>query len=171
MERDSYIITDKYVLFLNSFLSNWYPCKIRWCDNEFHSSEQLFMYLKAQLFDDIKSMEKIKNCSSPAEAKVLGRNVKPFHPTLWEDRKKIAMRISVYQKFEQNPKLKELFLSPKFDGKEFVEGNPKDTIWGVGLHYKDEKIKNKKNWKGLNLLGKTLGDVRMLLQTQSPQLF
>jgi len=41
-----------------------------------------------------------------------------------------------------------------------VEASPVDTIWGVGLHKTDPKINDPQNWKGLNLLGKTLNKVR-----------
>jgi predicted NAD-dependent protein-ADP-ribosyltransferase YbiA (DUF1768 family) len=35
----------------------------------------------------------------------------------------------------------------------FVEGNPHDGIWGVGLSWDDKKIEDRRNWKGQNRLG------------------
>ena len=41
-----------------------------------------------------------------------------------------------------------------------VETNPDDSIWGIGLSDNDERIHDKSQWKGLNLLGKILTQVR-----------
>ena len=48
----------------------------------------------------------------------------------------------------------------KTGNKILVEGSPLDRIWGVGLHYKDNKILDENNWRGKNLLGKALMEVR-----------
>lgn len=41
-----------------------------------------------------------------------------------------------------------------------VEANEYDRIWGIGLHWSDDKCLDEKNWKGMNLLGKALMEVR-----------
>lgn len=41
-----------------------------------------------------------------------------------------------------------------------VEASPVDPIWGVGLAETDSEIKNPLLWKGENLLGFSLMDVR-----------
>lgn len=53
--------------------------------------------------------------------------------------------------------------SDEFEGKHFVEASPYDELWGVGLGEADELIKDPKNWKGENWLGKILDDVRVAL--------
>ena len=67
---------------------------------------------------------------------------------------------AVWLKFLQNEDLKKIITDPIFSKKSFVEGSPADKIWGVGLVWTDPKIADKKNWNGLNLLGKTLDNVR-----------
>jgi ribA/ribD-fused uncharacterized protein len=69
----------------------------------------------------------------------------------------------VWLKFSQNEDLKKIITDPIFSRKSFVEGSPVDKIWGVGLAWNDPKIADKNNWSGLNLLGKTLDNVRMQL--------
>ena len=45
-----------------------------------------------------------------------------------------------------------------------VEPSARDKVWGVGLAENDPLIENEKNWKGQNLLGKALMDIRAELR-------
>ena len=51
----------------------------------------------------------------------------------------------------------------KTENRTIVEASPYDKIWGVGLLEDDPLILDEKNWKGLNLLGKALMEVRSKL--------
>lgn len=66
-------------------------------------------------------------------------------------------------KFQQNPELKQKLLDT--GDKVFVEASPKDKIWGIGLGEKRarETAEHRTRW-GLNLLGKVLGQVRVILR-------
>lgn len=44
-----------------------------------------------------------------------------------------------------------------------VEASPVDTIWGIGLGGDDERAARPEHWKGLNLLGFALMEVRARL--------
>jgi ribA/ribD-fused uncharacterized protein len=57
-------------------------------------------------------------------------------------------------------------LSDEFNGKHFVESSPIDKIWGVGLRENDPMIDDENNWKGTNLLGKALDEVKERLQNE-----
>ena len=41
-----------------------------------------------------------------------------------------------------------------------VEASPYDRIWGVGLAVEDSRILDERKWRGQNLLGKALMEVR-----------
>ncbi|MDR0273088.1 MAG: NADAR family protein, partial [Clostridiales bacterium] len=41
-----------------------------------------------------------------------------------------------------------------------VEASPLDTIWGIGYSKDNDKAANPQNWRGLNLLGFALMEVR-----------
>ena len=167
-------ITDDYVAFWGSVFSNFYPCDIHvtedWCgkpiDIRFSSSEQYFMWLKATNFKDDEIAEKIVKAKTPHEAKKLGRHVKNFDDAEWCEIREAAMWNAVWLKFSQNEDLKKIITDPIFAKRNFVEGSPVDIIWGVGLIWNDPKIASKKNWNGLNLLGKTLDKVRVQLLSE-----
>lgn len=166
-------VSDNYVAFWDGVFSNFYPCKIKvdtdWDGKSidevtFSSSEQYFMWLKATWFNDQEIANKILHAKGPKEAKELGRQVKGFDDEEWSNNvREYAMWNAVLLKFRQNEKLKEILLSDEFKGKRFVEGSPFDGIWGVKLRWDDPKIADPQNWNGLNLLGKTLDKVRLLL--------
>ena len=160
MEKDSYRTTEKYVLFQESFLSNWYPCKITYKEYEFSSSEQLYMYFKAQYFEDIKMMGEIINCESPKAAKEFGKMIKNFNDEEWMLVCDEYMYLAVKNKFKQNPELKNLLIDLG-NSKNFVEGSLYDDTWGVGLDWESIEIENSNNWRGQNAFGKVLDRVRL----------
>jgi len=64
-------------------------------------------------------------------------------------------------KFSQNPDFRDFLLTTK--NRILVEASPVDKIWGIGLAADDKKIENPRLWKGLNLLGFALMEVRKQL--------
>lgn len=61
-------------------------------------------------------------------------------------------------KFSQNKELKEFLLNT--ENKVLVEASPQDMIWGIGLEQNNSDAENPAKWRGLNLLGFTLMEVR-----------
>lgn len=171
-------IYDKHVAFWGSFLSNFYPCTfvlnkpfdVIYTINDvdeserkdfiWKSSEQCFMAHKAHCFMDFKTMGDIMLTEDPKEAKKLGRKIKDYDDEIWSSLRKAIMKKVVFEKFSQNDNLKSLLLSEEFRGKTFVEGSPFDKVWGVGMDWRNTDIDNEENWKGENLLGKVLTEIR-----------
>lgn len=65
-------------------------------------------------------------------------------------------------KFGQNPELRDFLLST--GDKVLVEASPYDKIWGIGLDANNPDACAPKLWKGENLLGFALMEVRGLLR-------
>lgn len=172
--EDGYLVTDTHVFFYKKWLSNFEICKFFWSyyDNEkavhsgtFVCTEQAFMWAKALHFGDLETAYQIYQEShaekpSPGRCKKLGRQVKNYNDEEWSRVRYDVMKKINYCKYIQNKNLCKKLFNPDFWHKTFVEASPIDTIWGVGIDLSDDKIVDPKNWKGQNLLGKALTEVR-----------
>ena len=162
-------VTDKHVYFWGEFLSNWYPARFTVATEgktlEFFNSEQYFMYEKAKAFGDEEiAMRILFEGKNPKQAKSLGRKVKGYSDEVWDKmRYKVMLRANLL-KYLQNKDLEKLLLNEEFDGKNFCEASPVDQVWGVGLSENDPLIDDESNWRGKNLLGKVLDEVRGILK-------
>lgn len=167
-----YKVTNKHVFFWGSFLSNFEPCYICYSDDgtmrHFTSSEQMFMYFKAKHFGDTERMEQILAAKTPKEAKKLGREVRGFDDAVWAKHRMNYMYKAVWTKFNQNGRLLMKLLDKKFDNKTFVEASPYDKIWGIGVGMNDPGVDNENNWKGMNLLGKIITNIRQKFKENMP---
>ena len=141
-----------------SCMSQWWIADFEVDNITYKSAEHWMMAEKARLFKDEEILEKIINCESPAEAKKLGRTVRDFVPEVWDEhRYEIVKKGNIY-KFGQNKNLKEYLLTTK--NRVLVEASPYDQIWGIGLKKENKDVENPQKWRGLNLLGFALMEVR-----------
>jgi hypothetical protein len=126
----------------------------------FSNNEQYFMWRKQQLFDSANTAleAQILSATNPKIMKDLGRRVKNFDQNTWDQHKYAIMKAGLYEKFTQNPDLRQKLVSSK--DAILVEASPFDNVWGIGLNATDAKSKP---WKGENLLGKALMDIRSSL--------
>lgn len=158
-------ITDTHIYFWGSFLSNWIPnnLSIRYDGHTFSNSEQLFMYLKAVFFkDQLKAREIVEFGNDPRTAKNLGREVSNYDEKEWSKVREEMMFKACLLKFQSDEKLKQQLLDT--ENKILVEGTPFDPIWGVMIKWDDDRILDESNWRGQNMLGKVLMNVRKELQ-------
>lgn len=141
-----------------SCFSQWYQSDFIIENRTYSCAEQYMMAQKALLFEDNRSFEQIMAASDPKEIKSLGRGVKGFDPVKWEEEKYGIVRKGNFAKFTQRPELRDFLLST--EGKILVEASPYDRIWGVGMGESNEDIINPLKWRGQNLLGFILMDIR-----------
>ncbi len=149
----------------NGYLSNWYCSAFTVDEITFSSMEQYMMYKKAILFQDYQTAEKILSTDDVAEIKALGRIVQHFDEEIWREKREKIVHKGVLQKFLQNPELAEKLLET---GEQMIaECAVKDKIWGIGLSMGDEERFCVDKWKGQNLLGQILMQVRAEISVQS----
>lgn len=155
-------ITNDFVLFWGSYFSNWYLREFDVDSITFNCAEQYFMYKKALYFNDTNIANKILNKKNPRDQKELGRKVLNFDKYTWDNVCYDIMKTGVKEKFSQNYDLKIKLINT--GNRIIAEASPKDIIWGIGLDENNINALNMKNWKGQNLLGKILMDVREIIK-------
>ena len=156
---NSELTTETHVFFLRGVFSNFTSTPMmQYKGHSFQTTEQAFMWAKAQLFGDKDSARLILAEKNPAKAKELGRGVKGFNPTHWDINKEFLMYEVNLAKYSQFDDYKAVLLST--GEKQLVEVIGKDTIWGIGLYANDPRVLDEKQWRGQNLLGKVLMRVR-----------
>ena len=74
------------------------------------------------------------------------------------------MRDVNFAKYSQYEPFRNRILNPEFDGKTFVEASPSDGIWGIQMSIKEQGVLDERNWRGQNLLGKAITEVREKLK-------
>lgn len=153
--------TDTHAYFWSGPFSNWERCLIRdpYLDVHCGSSEQHYMYQKALFFGDDAACSRIAKELNPARAKELGRGVRGYDDKAWQCVRLGLMTWSCYLKYSQNEGLKKILLDT--GDRVLVEASPLDPIWGIGIGEEDAAAG--KEWRGQNLLGKALMDVRAML--------
>ncbi len=126
--------------------------------DEYNCAEQYMMAEKARLFEDKEIEEQIMQTFDPKEIKALGKKVKNFNQTVWDKAKYSIVLNGNYYKFTQNKEMRDFLLST--GDKILVEASPLDTIWGIGLKEENPKAHHPQTWRGKNLLGFALMEVR-----------
>lgn len=157
----SYPLGFEYEFFYGkeSAFSQFYPCRFIVDNLEFNCCEQYMMYQKALFFNDNMSAENILDTPyNPKKYKELGRDVVDFDPNEWDKVKSVIVYNGNFEKFNQNEQLQKILIETY--PKTLVEASPDDTIWGIGLSISNPDRFHQSMWKGENMLGYILTDVR-----------
>ncbi|RFP63529.1 NADAR family protein [Hymenobacter lapidiphilus] len=144
--------------------SQWYPAVFTAEGDTYLTAEHYMMAEKARLFGDEITRQAILHAGHPNDAKKLGRRITPFDEAQW-----LAARFDIVvrgneAKFGQHPALREFLLDT--GRRVLVEASPIDAIWGIGLAQESSHAAHPEQWRGLNLLGFALMEVRNRLLNQ-----
>lgn len=142
-------------------LSQWYEARFVVAGDEYRTAEHFMMVGKARLFGDHAMAARILAAPHPGEAKQLGRAVAGFDDALWEQRRSEIVVAGNLAKFGQHAPLREFLL--RTGDRILVEASPVDRIWGIGLAAADPDAERPERWRGENLLGFALMQVRARL--------
>lgn len=146
-------------------LSQWYESPFSVEGVSFVTAEHYMMHRKAHLFGDVETARRILAAPTPGAAKALGRAVSGFDDQIWERHRREIVTTGNLAKFSQSERLASFLLSTH--DRVLVEASPVDRIWGIGLAVGDEEVENPLNWRGPNLLGFALMDVREALREKA----
>jgi len=148
-----------YTFFWKEKISNWHMNDFIIDGVKFCCGEQAMMYYKAMLMGDLETAAKIMSTSNPSLHKDLGREVRNFDEDKWKDyRYPIVKRITL-ERFKQNENLLNYLILISMDTR-LAEASPFDRIWGIGMGEDHPDVGDPTKWKGLNLLGQIMTEVR-----------
>ncbi len=143
---------------IKTCMSQWWPSEFEEKTRVYKTAEHYMMAQKALLFNDVETFERIISKDSPKDVKDLGRQIQNFDAEVWDNNKYQIVKQGNFLKFSQNESLKHFLIQTK--NKILVEASPVDTIWGIGLTEDSPKAMNPNDWRGENLLGFALMEVR-----------
>lgn len=147
-------------------LSQWWPAPFSVNGQQFPTAEHYMMWRKATLFGDDTTAAQILAVPHPHTAKTLGRRVAGFDQQVWDEHRYPIVVAGNLAKFGQHPELRAFLLGT--GERILVEASPIDRVWGIGLTRDDPAAADPGQWRGLNLLGFALMQVRALLRQQEP---
>lgn len=131
----------------------------------FSSMEQYMMYRKACLFEDMHIAQEILAIDDVQAIKALGRQVSGYDDIVWNGMRQVIVYQGLGEKFRQNETLRKLLLET--GDSILAECAVRDRIWGIGLSMTDANRFDMSKWKGQNLLGFALMEVRRMFREQN----
>jgi ribA/ribD-fused uncharacterized protein len=147
-----------------SCCSQWFPAEFEIDGVKYPTAEHFMMAEKARLFKDAEMLEEILSCKTPKEAKAFGRKVRNFDDATWKQHcSQIVVKANL-AKFTAHPEFAAWLLetAPLV----IVEASMWDRIWGIGMTANAKGARDPKQWKGTNLLGFALMEVRDMLSAR-----
>lgn len=143
-------------------LSQWFPRTFSVDRLDYRTAEHWMMAEKARLFGDHAALAKILASVSPSDAKALGRSVRNYDDAAWGQARFDAVVRGNLAKFGSHHDLREFLLGT--GDRVIVEASPRDTIWGIGMGASNPLAREPSKWRGQNLLGFALMEVRARLR-------
>ena len=146
------------------FLSNWYPSDIVVDGKRFSSTEQYIMYRKCMILDDEASAKQVMATDDPEQQQTIGRNAKNYEDrkAIWEGICQVVAMRGLLAKFSQHDDLRQKLLETGDD--DLVECARSDHRWACGIGLYDDDRRDINRWKGKNILGFALMEVRERLK-------
>uniref|UniRef100_A0A7S2KLB6 NADAR domain-containing protein n=1 Tax=Zooxanthella nutricula TaxID=1333877 RepID=A0A7S2KLB6_9DINO len=149
----------------NGYLSNWARSPLCVDGRTFNCVEQYIMWSKAVLMGDGTREAAIMATADPQRQKRLGKCVHPWDEALWARRREAVLCAAVAAKFGQNEELRARLL--RTHPRRLAEASPSDNVYGIGMAPDDPRAQDPAVWKGQNLLGRALEQVRADLLAQA----
>lgn len=148
-------------------MSQWFDAPFIHGDRRYATAEHFMMAGKARLFGDDEAIGRILAASDTGKVKAIGRTVKGYDDRLWNEHRYAIVVEGNVAKFTQNMALQAYLLGT--GNKVLVEASPVDPIWGIGMSRDDPGARDPAQWKGTNLLGFALMEVRHRIKTGTAQ--
>ena len=142
-------------------LPQWYPCSFSVQGDQYLHAAHWMMVQKAKLFGDGESATSLLTLKDDTAIKSRGRHITGFDQRRWDDHKYSIVLSGNLHKFSQHQALR-AYISGTHP-LVLTEANPDDSVWGIGMRENAPGATNPHHWRGLNLLGFALMEVRDIL--------
>lgn len=150
---------------LNEVFGSQYKCSFQIEGIKYSSVTQYMSAKKCVLFDDVISLTQVKMASvGPASIEITGKNVKYFNKGIWDAAKYEIAYNANYAKFSQNEELKSYLLST--GDCILAETDTGEEEWGIGLESSSSDATDVNKWRGKNLSGQILMQIRDRLRNE-----
>ena len=143
------------------FLSNWYPSDIAVDGKRFSSTEQYIMYKKCMILGDEAAAKQVMATDDPEQQQAIGRSARNYHNTVWDGICQVVAMRGLLAKFSQHDDLRRKLLET--GDAYLVECARSDHRWACGIGLYDDDRRDIDRWKGKNILGFALMEVRQAL--------
>ncbi|MBR4009600.1 MAG: NADAR family protein [Clostridiales bacterium] len=149
----------------NGCFCNWYPAEFDYAGRHYLHSEQFMMYQKVMMFGQTALGDEIMHTADPEQCKILGREFfDGFDAALWKKTRFVVVKRGIRAKFSQNPQMMDTLLAT--GNAILAECSPRDKDWGILLSTSDPEVQDITKWRGENLLGQVLMEVREELREE-----
>ncbi|MGE3288779.1 MAG: NADAR family protein [Pseudonocardia sp.] len=139
-------------------LSQWWPAPFTVDGVAFPTAEHYMMWRKALLFGDVRAADVVLADPDPAAAKAAGRAVAGFEGPTWVVHRFDVVVDGNRAKFAADAALRGYLVDTGH--RVLVEASPDDAVWGIGLADGEPDAAVPSRWRGYNLLGFALMQVR-----------
>ena len=146
----------------HGYLSNWHVSPFDLDGKHFSSVEQYIMYNKCMIFGDEVSAKAVLATDDTATQQDIGRKAVGYIGPVWAGMRQMVVFRGLMAKFSQNEELRKKLLDT--GDAYLVECAGSDKIWACGIRLNDDKRFDAANWKGDNILGFALMEVREILK-------
>lgn len=142
----------------HSIFSNHFLCNFSVGDIFFNSIEQFLAYRRATIAGDSALAQDALNSMDPVDSKKILTTLKTAQSEdTWLEKRHDVLFSGLYAKFTQNQPLMNYLLDS--ESRQLGKAS-RDLTWGIGLTLTHKRVLDTSLWKGNNLLGKTLMEVR-----------
>lgn len=142
----------------HSKFSNHHLCTFMVGDICFNSIEQYLAYKRANIANDPVLAQEALNAVDPVDCKRILTSLKnASSENTWLEKRHDVLFSGLYAKFTQNQSLLSYLMDS--ENRQLGEAS-RDPTWGIGMTLTDKRVLEVTQWKGGNLLGKTLMEVR-----------
>jgi len=171
LSKVSAIASEKGILFIedsqtneNGFMAMDWPVQIRLQTMVYHCAKQALAAEQATVFGDDEGFRRIMDAETPAEVSYSRNDAKKATEEDWAMTTKRKLYDIQEAKFRQYPELQSRLLST---GEAILAAYlPGDTLLGIGISTDDVRAKNPIHWRGQNLLGTALMELRQLFRVE-----